>query len=179
MPFHDVEDDESDSEKSLTEEQQQQKLPEHACRYCGISDPLCVAKCTVCRKWFCNSNDGTSGGHIVHHMVRSQHKEAYTHKDSPCGDTQLECYRCGSKNVFNLGFIPGKKDQVVVIICRTPCASIAFQNDDNWSPEDWKSVIAEKQLLSWIVNVPSEEQVARARKITLVEENRFLRKILK
>ncbi|CCD73461.1 Regulator of nonsense transcripts 1 [Caenorhabditis elegans] len=173
LPFHDVEDDESDSEKSLTEEQQQQKLPEHACRYCGISDPLCVAKCTVCRKWFCNSNDGTSGGHIVHHMVRSQHKEAYTHKDSPCGDTQLECYRCGSKNVFNLGFIPGKKDQVVVIICRTPCASIAFQNDDNWSPEDWKSVIAEKQLLSWIVNVPSEEQVARARKITATQAVRM------
>ncbi|CAO4362526.1 unnamed protein product [Caenorhabditis nigoni] len=163
LPFHDVE-DESDSEKSLTEDQT--KLPEHACRYCGISDPLCVAKCTVCMKWFCNSNDGTPGGHIVHHMVRSQHKEAYTHKDSPCGDTQLECYRCASKNVFNLGFIPGKKDQVVVIICRTPCANLAFQNDDNWSPEDWKSVIAEKQLLSWIVNVPSEEQVARARKIT-------------
>ena len=67
-----------------------------------------------------------------------------------------------------MGFIPGKKDQVVVIICRTPCVNVAFQNDDNWSPEDWKSVIAEKQLLSWIVNVPSEDQVARARKITLV-----------
>ncbi|EFP02881.1 CRE-SMG-2 protein [Caenorhabditis remanei] len=169
LPFLDVE--ESDSEKSLTEEQQ--NLPEHACRYCGISDPLCVAKCTVCNKWFCNSNDGTPGGHIVHHMVRSQHKEAYTHKDSPCGDTQLECYRCGSKNVFNLGFIPGKKDQVVVIICRTPCANVAFQNDDNWSPEDWKSVIAEKQLLSWIVNVPSEDQVARARKITATQAVRL------
>ncbi|PIC52993.1 hypothetical protein B9Z55_002873 [Caenorhabditis nigoni] len=129
LPFHDVE-DESDSEKSLIEDQT--KLPEHACRYCGISDSLCVAKGTVCMKWFCNSNDGTRGGHIVHHMVRSQHKE----------------------------------DQVVVIICRTPCSNLAFQNDDNWSPEDWKSVIAEKQLLSWIVNVPSEEQVARARKIT-------------
>lgn len=170
LTFHDVE-DESDDDKSLTDDQQ--KLPEHACRYCGISDPLCVAKCTVCNKWFCNSNDGTPGGHIVHHMVRSQHKEAYTHKDSPCGDTQLECYRCGSKNVFNLGFIPGKKDQVVVIICRTPCANLAFQNDDNWSPEDWKSVIAEKQLLSWIVNVPNEEQVARARKITATQASRL------
>ncbi|PIC52992.1 hypothetical protein B9Z55_002873 [Caenorhabditis nigoni] len=73
LPFHDVE-DESDSEKSLIEDQT--KLPEHACRYCGISDSLCVAKGTVCMKWFCNSNDGTRGGHIVHHMVRSQHKEA-------------------------------------------------------------------------------------------------------
>ncbi|CAI2297044.1 unnamed protein product [Caenorhabditis sp. 36 PRJEB53466] len=163
LQFHDVE-DESDSEKSVPEGETQ--LPEHACRYCGISDPLCVAKCTVCFKWFCNSNSGTAGSHIVHHMVRSQHREAYTHKDSPCGDTQLECYRCCSKNVFNLGFIPGKKDQVVVIICRTPCANQTFQNDDNWAPEDWKSIIAEKQLLSWIVNVPSEEQMARARKIT-------------
>lgn len=170
LQFHDVEED-SESEKSLCEGEM--KLPEHACRYCSISDPLCVAKCTVCNKWFCNSNSGTPGSHIVHHMVKSQHREAHTHKDSPCEDTQLECYRCCSKNVFNLGFIPGRKDQVVVIICRTPCANQSFANDDNWAPEDWKSIIAEKQLLSWLVNVPNEEQVSRARKITSVQALRL------
>jgi regulator of nonsense transcripts 1 len=45
---------------------------EHACRYCGIHNPACVARCNVpsCRKWFCNSRGNTSGSHIVNHLVR-------------------------------------------------------------------------------------------------------------
>lgn len=45
---------------------------EHACRYCGVSNPACVVRCNVpsCRKWFCNSRGNTSGSHIVNHLVR-------------------------------------------------------------------------------------------------------------
>lgn len=44
---------------------------EHACRYCGVTNPACVARCNVpsCRKWFCNSRGNTSGSHIVNHLV--------------------------------------------------------------------------------------------------------------
>ena len=44
---------------------------EHACKYCGISNPACVVRCNVasCRKWFCNSRGNTSGSHIVNHLV--------------------------------------------------------------------------------------------------------------
>lgn len=44
---------------------------EHACKYCGITNPACVARCNVpsCRKWFCNSRGNTSGSHIVNHLV--------------------------------------------------------------------------------------------------------------
>lgn len=45
------------------------------------------------------------------------------HKDGPLGETVLECYSCGSKNVFLLGFIPAKADSVVVLLCRQPCAT--------------------------------------------------------
>ncbi|TQD86327.1 hypothetical protein C1H46_028085 [Malus baccata] len=43
---------------------------EHACRYCGVSNPACVVRCNVpsCRKWFCNSRGNTSGSHIVNHL---------------------------------------------------------------------------------------------------------------
>lgn len=46
---------------------------EHACRYCGVSNPACVVRCNVpsCRKWFCNSRGNTSGSHIVNHLVRN------------------------------------------------------------------------------------------------------------
>lgn len=44
---------------------------EHACRYCGVSNPACVVRCNIpsCRKWFCNSRGNTSGSHIVNHLV--------------------------------------------------------------------------------------------------------------
>lgn len=44
---------------------------EHACKYCGISNPACVVRCNVasCKKWFCNSRGNTSGSHIVNHLV--------------------------------------------------------------------------------------------------------------
>lgn len=47
---------------------------EHACRYCGVSNPACVVRCNVpsCRKWFCNSRGNTSGSHIVNHLVSFQ-----------------------------------------------------------------------------------------------------------
>ncbi|CAB3407987.1 unnamed protein product [Caenorhabditis bovis] len=168
LSFQDVEDEEEEYNET-----KENKVPPHACRYCGISDPTCVAKCTVCSKWFCNSKNGTSGSHIVNHMVKSQHKEAYLHEDSPCGDNQLECYICGSKNVFQLGFIPAKTDPAVMILCRSPCSYHVDTKDPSWQSDQWKPLIAEKQLISWIVNTPSEDQVMRARKITASQANRL------
>ena len=109
-------------------------LPPHACRsvpdlvallfltlfhsYCGIHSPASVVKCLICSKWFCNSRGNTSASHIVNHLVRAKHKEVILHAESPLGETTPECYNCGSKNVFMLGFIPAKSDTVVVLLCR-------------------------------------------------------------
>jgi regulator of nonsense transcripts 1 len=87
--------------------------------YCGIHNPACVVKCLVCNKWFCNSRGNTSGSHIVNHLVRAKHKEVTLHSESLLGDTTPECYNCGAKNVFLLGFIPAKGDTVVVLLCRS------------------------------------------------------------
>lgn len=113
-------------------------LPPHACRcavpllkvnkinnsfrmffsYCGIHSPASVVKCLICSKWFCNSRGNTSASHIVNHLVRAKHKEVILHAESALGETTPECYNCGSKNVFMLGFIPAKSDTVVVLLCR-------------------------------------------------------------
>lgn len=142
------------------------KLPEHACRYCGIHEPSSVAMCTICKKWFCNGRGNTSGAHIVNHMVRSQHKEVCLHRESSLGETQLECYQCGSRNVFALGFIPATADAVVVILCRQPCAQQAAQKDPNWQGEEWKPLIHERALLKWLVNVPSQQLQQRATQVS-------------
>jgi regulator of nonsense transcripts 1 len=61
---------------------------------------------------------GCAASHIVNHMVKRRHHEVALHPDGPLGDSVLECYMCGCRNVFLLGFIPAKGDDVVVLLCR-------------------------------------------------------------
>ncbi|VDK63463.1 unnamed protein product [Onchocerca ochengi] len=149
------------------------QLPAHACRYCGIHDPATVAMCMVCEKWFCNGRGSTAAGHIVIHLVRSQHKEVSLHKEGALGETVLECYQCGSKNIFMLGYIPAKADTVVVVLCRSPCANQAVLKDHSWQVDEWKPLISDRQLLSWLVKIPSEQEQLRARQISAVQINRL------
>ncbi|KAJ1830535.1 ATP-dependent RNA helicase [Coemansia sp. RSA 2711] len=131
-----------------------EEQPEHACAYCGIHDTNSVTKCLGCKRWFCNARGSTSSSHIIWHLVRAHHKEVQLHADSQLGEITLECYNCGARNVFALGFIPAKRDTVVVILCR-PCASAPSAKDVMWDATQWQPLIHERQLISWLVRVPS------------------------
>ena len=91
--------------------------------------------CNSTKKWFCNGRGDTSGrypfpllltssdpsfpnSHIINHLVRARCHEVTLHKEGPLGETILECYNCGCKNVFKLGFVPAKADSVVMLLCR-------------------------------------------------------------
>ncbi|XP_031126983.1 regulator of nonsense transcripts 1 homolog [Ipomoea triloba] len=147
---------------------------EHACRYCGVTNPACVVRCNVpsCRKWFCNSRGNTSGSHIVNHLVRAKHKEVCLHKDSPLGETILECYNCGCRNVFLLGFISAKTESVVVLLCREPCLNVNALKDMNWDLSQWCPLIDDRCFLQWLVKVPSEQEQLRARQISAQQINK-------
>ncbi|KAF0047111.1 hypothetical protein F2P81_000744 [Scophthalmus maximus] len=148
-------------------------LPAHACSYCGIHDPACVVYCNTSKKWFCNGRGNTSGSHIVNHLVRAKSKEVTLHKDGPLGETVLECYNCGCRNVFLLGFIPAKADSVVVLLCRQPCASQSSLKDINWDSSQWQPLIQDRCFLSWLVKIPSEQEQLRARQITAQQINKL------
>lgn len=148
-------------------------LPEHACRYCGIHNPSCVVRCITCKKWFCNGRGNTSGSHIINHLVRAKHKEISLHADSPLGETVLECYNCGCRNVFLLGFIPAKAESVVVLLCRDPCANSTSLKDMNWDLSQWLPLIEDRCFLSWLVKVPSEQEQLRARQISAQQINKL------
>ncbi|KAF6768494.1 hypothetical protein AHF37_08761 [Paragonimus kellicotti] len=107
--------------------------------------------------------------HIVNHLVRARAKEVTLHKDGPLKDTLLECYVCGSKNVFNLGFVPAKSESVVVLLCRNVCANM--NKDMYWDPAQWQPIIQGRQFLSWLVKVPSEEAQAKARQLSAQQIN--------
>ncbi|EDX16345.1 regulator of nonsense transcripts 1 homolog [Drosophila simulans] len=149
------------------------ELPPHACKYCGIHDPATVVMCNNCRKWFCNGRGSTSGSHIINHLVRAKHREVTLHGEGPLGETILECYSCGVRNVFVLGFIPAKADSVVVLLCRQPCAAQNSLKDMNWDQEQWKPLIADRCFLAWLVKQPSEQGQLRARQISAAQINKL------
>lgn len=142
------------------------ELPKHACAYCGLHDPASVVKCVGSDKWFCNSRGNTSGSHIIQHLVRSKQKEVALHPESPLGETVLECYNCGCRNVFLLGFIPAKQDAVVVLLCRDPCLQMNALKDLSWDMSQWLPLIDDRSFLPWLVKVPSEHEQLRSRQIT-------------
>ncbi|CAK9299184.1 unnamed protein product [Gordionus sp. m RMFG-2023] len=148
-------------------------LPSYACKYCGIHDVASVVLCNGCKKWFCNGRGNTSGSHIINHLVRAKHKEVTLHKDGPLGDTTLECYNCGCKNIFLLGFVPAKADSVVVLLCRQPCATSCNVKDMNWDPTQWQPLINDRCFLSWLVKIPSEQEQLRARQISAQQINKL------
>ena len=106
-------------------------------------------------------------------MVRGKHKEVTLHKDGPLGETQLECYNCGCRNVFLLGFIPAKADSVVVLLCRQPCAQQSNKQDTNWDQTQWQPLIHDRCFLSWLVKIPSEQEQLRARQISATQINKL------
>ncbi len=144
-------------------------------KYCGIHNAACVVRCNFpsCKKWFCNSRGHTSGAHIVTHLVRAKHKEVQLHGDSPLGDTILECYNCGCRNVFLLGFIPAQTESVVVLLCRDPCASAGGLKDMTWDVNTWMPLIEDRCFLPWLVKVPTEEEVKRARQVSSQQINKL------
>ncbi|WFD33033.1 ATP-dependent RNA helicase [Malassezia sp. CBS 17886] len=150
-----------------------------ACAYCGVAAAECVVQCLGCSKWcvgggmraradtrFCNGRGKTSASHIVAHLVRSRHKGVVLHPDSPLGDTIPQCFTCGTKNPFLLGFIPTKSDAMVALLCRHPCASAPPTKDMAWDTSQWSPLILERAFLPWFVREPMGAQAAPARAIS-------------
>mmetsp|Transcript_14828 Transcript_14828/g.28549 ORF Transcript_14828/g.28549 Transcript_14828/m.28549 type:complete len:1265 (-) Transcript_14828:1434-5228(-) len=151
------------------------ELPEHACKHCGIHNPDCVVRCAApgCKKWFCNARGQASASHVVSHLVRAKHKEVALHKSSQMGETLLECYNCGCRNVFLLGFIHARAEDVVVLLCREPCLSSNSLKDMNWDLASWQALIVDRCFLPWLVKVPSEQEQLRVRQISSQQINKM------
>ena len=155
----------ANGQAGAVQQEEEMELPAHACAYCGIHNPEAVVKCLTCSKWFCSARGNTSSSHIINHLVRARHKEVQLHPSSPLGDTTLECYNCGTKNVFLLGFIPAKSDTVVVLLCRQPCAAMGHgsNKDMNWDTSKWQPLIEDRSFLPWLVHQPTDQEQMRAR----------------
>lgn len=113
----------------------------------------------------------TSGSHIIHHLVKSKHKELCLHPKGPLGGTDVECYVCGSKNVFLLGFIRSKDESTVVLLCRDPCSH--NNNLKDYDSSAWAPIIQDRQFLSWLIKIPNEQEQRRVRHVTAQQINKI------
>jgi len=160
------EDDEAVRLYTTTNHYDEDALPEYACRYCGIHDPACVAKCVESGKWFCNSAGASNSSHLVHHLVRSRSHQVQLHPESPLGDTVLECYNCASKNAFVLGFVPASSSSVVVLLCRVCVETVPALKDMDWELAQWHPLIQDRRFLPWLVKAPSDALQLAARDVS-------------
>ena len=137
-------------------------LPEYACAYCGNHDPSTVVKCIATGKWFCNGRVGAASMTCaVHHLVRGRHNQVRLHPESPLGDTVLECYATGNRNIFQLGFVPAKSDNVVVILSRDIAmgSSNSILEEMQWDAKEWLPLIKDHSFLPWLVSAPTAEEM--------------------
>jgi regulator of nonsense transcripts 1 len=156
---------------TTTDHYNEEALPPYACRYCGIHDPACVAKCVETDKWFCNaattSGGGSSSSHLVHHLVRSRSHQVQLHPESPLGDTVLECYNCASKNAFVLGFVPASSSSVVVLLCRVCVETVPALKDMDWELAQWHPLLQDRRFLPWLIKTPADALLLAAREVSL------------
>ncbi|CDI78761.1 hypothetical protein, conserved [Eimeria acervulina] len=150
------------------------------CSYCGVSGAEVLMRCDVCSRFFCNSAVGKtrkSGApsHVLQHVIRSKHREAlrctYT-----AGDTKLECFICGVKNVLQLGMLISEAQNVVVIVCRDRCYASGVLEENGWNPTEWQPLIDNKALASWLARPLTNAERARALPVSREEIEEMERK---
>ena len=76
-------------------------------------------------------------------QVKGRLKEVQLHKSGPLGDSILECYNSGSRNVFALGFVPVKGENTVVLLGRDTQPNASGIRDLNLDLSTWQPLIGE------------------------------------
>ena len=60
---------------------------------------------------------------------------------------------CGGKNIFQIGLVTinNLDEEEVIILCRVPCLNYKRFNDLEWNTENFKPLIEERSIVSWLV----------------------------
>lgn len=151
------------SSLEITEEIQKLFIKENSptCSYCLNQEPKSLMKCLGCERWFCNTKETEGPSHIIHHLVRAQHNEVMLHNQNDLGENALECYGCGGRNIFLLGFLLAKENTVVILLCRQPCLMTSLKKETEWNTSNWSPLIQEGSIVSWLVkhsnNLPKKK----------------------
>ena len=87
------------------------------------------------------------------------------------GDSTIECYNCGSANVFDIGSLPTQGQDVVVLLCVIDCLG----ETEELKKQGWKLIggvrswLQDKEFVEWLLKIPSEKEQMRARQVTAAQ----------
>lgn len=80
-------------------------------------------------------------------------------KTNPPGDTVLECYASGSRNVFLLGFVPVRSENTVVLLARDTPPNCPAIKELDLDLSQWQAIIEDRAFVNWLVKTPTGEGV--------------------
>lgn len=96
------------------------------------------------------------------------------HKSSPLGDSVLECYATGARNVFALGYVPCVGDEnTVVLLSRDIPASHATIKGLNLDMSQWEPLIQDRAFVDWLVTHPEGRDLRGSKKLRIEEAKRL------
>ena len=91
------------------------------CEYCSNTHRAKLIKCISngCNRYFCSNRyiSGTRTTHIISHLKNANHNTIQIDPSLRDGIHNPKCLKCGTKNIFSLGFINNTNE----IVCRVPC----------------------------------------------------------
>lgn len=138
--------------------------PPHACSYCGLSVPECVVLCESSGRWFCNTPRSVGvASCVVAHLATSRLRACRLHSASPLGDALLECYSCGGRNPFVLGYVPLRGEDTVLLLCRDTAATAPGLKGLDVDLNAWAPVVSDRAFVPWLVRPPTDEERHRGK----------------
>lgn len=155
----------SNFRQSLVESESRSLRP--CCRYCKVEDPLSLAKCLECNRWFCNTPFQSKGSHIIIHLTTNGHSRICFHRESK--RMNLECYICHESNLFSLGYYKEAFEQK--IICRGACYDNFRGIEANLHSErKLKSLIEERHFRNEFLTIPKSTFPVSLEEIENIEQ---------
>jgi len=133
------------------------------CEYCSCSDINCLIKLPRLDYYFCNGKGEGSKCHYIDFVSQTDIESFELPKENPFSSVDLRCYICGSRSMFQLGFVCCEGSREVYIACNHKC---------QYNPELCPSMnrfytplISNGHILSDIVQMPSEMHQMNSKEI--------------
>ncbi|KAH0795449.1 Regulator of nonsense transcripts 1 [Histomonas meleagridis] len=130
------------------------------CEYCGCTNESCLAQCAKTGLYFCNGKGQTKSSHIVHHLKTMKYDQIVLPESNKFRNIPLQCFVCGSTNIFNLGFLFTKDRKQIYISCRHPCRFDSTLTERNVDTETFTSIIS-GGYVNTILKIPTPEEYTK------------------
>lgn len=157
--------------KKLQEAKPQLKMSNKPkCEFCGCENENCLAQCIKTGLYFCNGKGDTKSSHIIHYLKKMHFDQVHLPDTNCYSKVQLQCYVCGSTNIFNLGLLSSKDKKKAYIACRSPCQFDKKMVDEDVDNSTFQSFVSNGELK--IIQVPKDneyQKVAISRTMAVID----------